>query len=1112
MRMKIFRLLLLFICLLSNVKLFAQQTITLSLKNAPLETVLAQIEKQTGITFFYNKDIISIAGKITVQAEKKDLQTVLNLCFKNTPVTYAVVNNIVVLVNKNAKKNADGTPELANDLFSQITVHGFVHNTQGVRLNGANVIIKRSHLGTTTSANGEFTLSGARTTDTLRISFIGYDPKNVPASDGEFSIQLKETKNDLDAVEVQAYSTTTKRLAIGEISQVNAKDIERQPVLNPMLALKGMVPGLLITPTSGYSNAPVRVEIRGRNSIDPTSLSDPLYIIDGVPLIQANIGLQSGGYQSGSTGLQQAGFTLSQGQSPFAMMNPNDIESITVLKDASATAMYGSRAGNGVIIITTKKGKAGKTQVEASAGQMVNRVIGQYTMLNTAQYLQMRREALRNDGLTPTLATAPDLVLWDTTRYTNWQKVLWKSTMNSVARATISGGDELSTFRISGSYLTGRDVSPLANENTNTSANISFNFNHHSLDQKLSVGFTATYGYNAVSQINVGGASTLAPDLPPIFDKNGNLNYTAWNAAGVGSSFPFAGLLTPSVSSSDLLNSSLNVGYQIITGLKVNVTMGYNLGLNNNSFTTTIASQDPIYNPTANAIFGNSRTGGWNITPQIDYARRIGKGKLTALIGANLNNTTATGISTFAYGITSDQLTKSVNNAPSVSTYQNYSQSKYVDFHGSINYNWEDKYIIEVSGNRDGSSNFGPGRQFGNFGVAGASWIASEEKWLKNAVPVWVSLVKLKVSYGTTGQYPNIAYQYLSQWASSTFSGGTPFYSYNGVVPQVPIHAVNEDYQWETDKQLNAALDLGFLGDRLTMHAAVYRKRSDNQLASLPTPLFTGFANVEGNSKADVQNSGVEVNLNARLVDAKDFSWSAALTFSHNENKLLAFPGIKYTPYYTTELIGKSLNTVYLLHYLGVDPQTGQRAYEDFDKNGTIFTGFNTAPGAVGDDRGVAIDLSPKFESSIVNNFVYKNFNLFFQFTYRKMMAVAPYTQTGGSFNNNMPLSVFNNSWQKPGDISVNPRFTTSQGESDSFFMNSDGAYTDGSYLRLQNVGISYALPEIMAKRVGMRGIRLMVSMENVFTVTKYPGIDPELPFGNQPQAKTFNGQVTLTF
>src|SRR6202000_917167 len=186
----------------------------------------------------------------------------------------------------------------------------------------------------------------------------------------------------------------------------------------------GLVPGLLITPTTGYSNSPVKVEIRGRNSIDPASTSDPLYIIDGVPLILSNIGLQQSSYQSGSTGLQQAGISISQGQSPFANMNPNDIESITVLKDAAATAMYGSRGGNGVIIITTKRGKPGETKVEASANESINRAIGHYDMLNTTQYLEMRREALRNDGLSPSVATAPDIALWDTTRNVDWQKEL----------------------------------------------------------------------------------------------------------------------------------------------------------------------------------------------------------------------------------------------------------------------------------------------------------------------------------------------------------------------------------------------------------------------------------------------------------------------------------------------------------------------------------------------------------------------------------------------------------------------------------------------------------------------------------------------------------------
>ncbi|MDR3694218.1 SusC/RagA family TonB-linked outer membrane protein [Mucilaginibacter sp.] len=1094
-----------------SVTLFAQQsqTITLSLKNVPLETVFSQIKKQTGITFVYNKDILKIAGKVSVQAEKADLQTVLKQLFHNTSINFTVYGNTVVL---STKKNADSNGNIIIDssFFSKGSVHGFVSNAGGEKLTGANVIIKRNHLGTTTNTNGEFTLGEVRTNDTLRVSFIGYDAQYVPvSSQTEFNVHLKETKNELDAVEVQAYGTTTKRLAIGEISQVSAKTIEEQPVSNPMLALKAEVPGLLITPTSGFGNAPVRVEIRGRNSIDPSSLSDPLYIIDGVPLIQSNIGLQQTGYTTGSPGLQQAGVSYSGGQSPFAMLNPNDIESITVLKDAGATAMYGSRAGNGVIIITTKRGKAGKTQVDASASQAINMVIGQYQMLNTAQYLQMRREALGNDGLSPSLATAPDMVAWDTTRYTNWQKVLYHTARNSAVRATISGGSELGTFRISGSYVAAQDVSPIATANTNKSSNINFNFNHLSSDRKFTLNLSAVYGYTSADQINIGGNFLLAPDAPSIFDSKGNLNFGAWNNANVGDSFPFGGLLQPSVSNSDFLNSSLKIGYQIIKDLNASVIVGYNLGLNSNTETYPIASQNPAWNPTGGVYLGNSRSDGWNVTPQLDYVRHIGKGKLVALIGANLNSSMATGITMVTLGYTSDEFLRSINNATYTHNYQNYSQSKYVDLHGSLNYIWEDKYIVEVSGNRDGSSNFGPGRQFGNFGVAGAGWIASEEKWLKKVLPAWVSLIKFKVSYGTTGSYPGIAYQYLSQWSNSA---STPLFSYNGVVPQVPIHAVNQDYHWETDKQLNTGLDVGLLNDRIVLHAAFYQKRSDDQLSSLPTPLFTGFSTVEGNSRADVQNSGVEISVNARLIQATDFSWSAAFNFSHNQNVLLAFPGIQYTPYYSTELIGKSLNTVYLLHYTGIDRQTGQRTYQDFNGNGVLDRNYNDPPGSAGDDRVIAMDMSPKFETSLSNRINYKSLALDFMFSYRKMMAQIPYNSAGGVFDANIPLSVFNNTWKKPGDLNPNPRFTTQPATSDQYFTQSDGDYTDGSYLRLQNVAISYALPEKMAEKIGMHGIRFMVSMENVFTITKYPGIDPELPFGTQPQAKTFNGQVTFTF
>jgi len=1112
--MKMLKFLLLICCLLINERLFSQQsqTITLSLKNAPLATVLSEIKKQTGISFFYKKELLAVAGKVSVEADKADLQTVMAKCLRNTPITYSfLADNLIVLTNKNEKKNAGGTSQTDNDLISGFTVRGTVFNTSGERLNGATVTIKRSQHGVIANSRGEFTIENVRMDDTLRVSFIGYTPQDVPVlSATQFNIVLKETQNALDEVMVRAYGTTTKRLAVGEITQVNAKDIERQPVTNPLLALEGQVPGVVISPTSGYTGAPVKVEIRGRNIIDPTVPSDPLYIIDNVPLIIPNIGYLTGqSYQNGSAGFIQAGQSASGGQSPLFSLNPKDIESITVLKDAAAMAMYGSRAGNGVIIITTKKGKPGETRVDANVNQSVTKAIGQWDMLNTEQYLQMRREAFRNAGITPTVANAPDMTLWDTTRYTNWQKELWHTGKTTEANLSLSGGNELTTFRIGANYNAIRDITTISSGSKTQKATSSLNLNHHSLNQKLSIGVSATYGYTNTHQVFGAGSPTLAPDLPPILDKNGNPNYADWNAAGIGGAYPFATLFQPNLTSAYFLSSSLNTGYKIIKGLNLSLNLGYNNAQASNSLTIPIAALNPLGNQTGTVVFGNNSNIGWNINPELNYENYIGKGKLQASIGGTLNSTTANGLTTIGFGYTDDGLLKSINSAPSTSLYQAYAQNKYIDLHGRLNYSWKDKYVLEITGNRDGSSSFGPGRQFGNFWSAGANWILSEEKWLRTALPSWFSLVKVSGTYGTTG-ISGGDYQYLSQWANS-LDGYSALHSYNGSPPLVPIHAVNQEYRWQTDRQSNISFDLGFMNDRFNLHTAIYKKNIDNQLTQLPTALFTGFTGVQGNSRAVMQNTGWEISLAARLYETKDFSWSANFNISGNQNKLVAFPDIEHSPYYTTYKIGQSVNTVYLLHYLGIDPQTGQRGYADYNHDGAINTSGYGAPGTGLSDAYVAINPTPKFTGGVSSNLRYRNFTISLLFNFENKISPIAYTSTAGGMIN-APVTVLDGRWQKPGDVAAYPRFTVAPANTDSFFGFSDGAYTDGSFLRLQNINVGYMMPDSFAKKIGAKGLTLSFSMQNVLTFSKYNGIDPEIPFGGQPQPKIFNGSIGFNF
>lgn len=1106
--MKVFTLLLIFICLLTSVQLYGQKppAITLSVKNVSLETVLAQIKKQTGITFVYNKEVLKIAGKLSIQVEKADLKTVLKMCFRNTSVNFSVYGNTVALSTKN---DEDGNMVTDSSFFSQGVVHGSVYDIHQKSLSGASVIIKRSQQGVNTDAKGEFVLENVRTNDTLRVSFMGYTQQEQPvAKQTQFQIYLKEAENDLDVVMIQAYGSTTKRLSVGEITQVTAAQIEKQPVTNVLLALQGLVPGMTVSPTSGFTGGPVKVEIRGRNTLADVP-SDPLYVIDGVPLIIPNLGMAfAGNYNQGSPGLIQSGLSASGGQSLLFNLNPNDIESISVLKDASATTLYGSRAGNGVILITTKKGRSGKTQFDINVNQVINKSIGYWDMLNTSQYLQMRREAFRNDGLIPGLRDAPDLTLWDTTRYVNWQKELWKTGKTTEVTSALSGGNQFLTFRLGSNYSAIQDISTLNNRNANQRAGVNLSLNFTSLNQKLNISFGAGYAYTKTDQVPSAGSATLAPNVPAIFDNSGNFNLDPWNETGLGNSFPFYSLRQSSIAKTLSLTSNLSIKYEIIKGLTISTDLGYQDSRAENKTFLPIASQNPLSSPLGSAYFGENDAIVLNINPNIRYSRYIGKGNLEVLTGATLGTSTGQGNTITGSGYTGDELLKSINNAPNKTITEGYAQNKTMELLASLKYTWENKYIVEFSGNRSGSSSFGPGRQFGNFGVAGAAWIASEEKWLAKTLPSWISLIKFTGNYGTSG-ISGGDYQYLSQWRGNIGSG--PLFKYNGSLPLVPLHAVNQDYRWQTNKKLNGALDLGFLNDRFRLRLALYQNRIVDQLTSLPTPIFTGFLTVQGNSKAKLQNAGKEISIYGTFVNTKNVSWSADFNISTNANKLLDFPGIEYTPYYRQYKIGEPINTLYLLHYLGIDPQTGEWAFEDYNRDGKLTSAANLAPGRGLDDRYITLNPDPKFFGGAGTNLRYRQLSFSLRISFEKRTVKKAYSGTPGSMGN-VPASALINHWQKPGDIALNPRLLTMAGVGGSSFNMSDGAYTDGSYIRLQNVNVNYHLPESWAKSIGTKSIGLTMSIQNVFTLTKYDGVDPQTQFGGTPQPKMFSGSIRFSF
>jgi TonB-linked SusC/RagA family outer membrane protein len=1079
------------------------QKVNIQQKDVTLTTIFSTIEKQTGYSFFWkNEDLTKI--KIDVKLENASLEDALQEVFKGLPLTYSILKKSIVVQAK-----APSFLEKVVAAFDGIDVKGAVLDREGRPLPGATVTIKGERRSTTTNVKGEFSLANVSKDAVLQISYMGYVTKDVAVSTNYVGVLLELSTSKLDEVQVMAYGTTNRRLATANIGTVTAKDIEKQPVMNPLLALSGRVAGVTVTPTSGYASGTIKVEIRGRNAIDSKFTSEPLYIIDGVPLTYLEIGGTSN-YEQGSSGIVQNGmYVPGGGQSPLFNISPADIESIDILKDGDATAIYGSRGANGVVLITTKKGKPGATTVTADISHGISKITRYWDMLNTEEYIKMRKQAFKNDGITPTVLNAPDLMVWDTTRYTNWQKVIWGNN-GSFDRVgtTISGGNDNTIFRISSNFT--RQTEIITASGANKVAGISFTLSNTSMDKKFRTNLSANYSYSDVNNVSLPSVERLAPNAPPMYNAAGELNFEEWNDAGIGWEYPFAQIKSVTRSQNKFFMGNLELSYQILKGLDASTTFGYNTSHNIADAFSPISAQNPVSNPTGLAIVGTNDNENWMIEPKLNYQTTISKGRFTALLGATLQSTGTDGQSILGTGFTDDNFLKSMQYAPVTKITVTNGRYKYAALSGRIGYSWDDKYIVNISGRRDGSSRFGKGKQYGNFGALAFAWIASQESWFKSVVPAAISFLKFRGSYAITGSDNIGDYQYLTEWANVSPNGGF-IPNYGGATPLASGHAVNPDYQWQVNKKLEVGMSISFLQDRFNLEANYYRNRCGNQLTKYPTPLFSGFNDVTGNWPASLQNSGWEVMTNARVMKTNNFNWSVNFNISGNSNILLAYPDIENSAYFTTYIVGKPLNVQYLLHFTGVDPLTGQYSFEDHNRNGAIHIFSSERPNTGNDDRYILLNLDPKFMAGFGTEFSYKNIQLSLFFQYKNQIGRDPsfLSEVPGS-RVNIPRSIYNKQWENPGQQADYARFTTRPLGSDAFINGSDMGFRDASYLRLNNVALSYTLPETILK--GKRKLNVFAQAQNLFVITKYNGIDPDSQsFGSMPPAKIITAGLSLT-
>ncbi len=974
--------------------------------------------------------------------------------------------------------------------IQQNEVYGTITDTSGMPIVGVHVFLQGTKHGVVSNIDGQFTIKASKG-DVLVFSALGFINQTITVNDTrEINIQLEEDVTQLDVVTLNAgYYRVKDKERTGSIAKIDAKAIEKQPVINPMAAMQGQMSGVNIVQNTGVPGGGYEIDIRGKNFIN--GVTNPLFIIDGVPFGSQSLGSVdvSGQINGGNI-------------SPLNAIDPASIESIEVLKDADATAIYGARAANGVVLITTKKGKIGETQFKVNLSSTLGEVSHFLDLMNTEQYLEVRREGVTNDGFGAFLDNPvfdfiwPDIKSWDNSRYTDWQKELIGGTAyRNNAQLSVSGGSAQTQFLISGTYQKETTVFP--GDANYKKASVHNSINHQSNDNRFKVNLSTIYTNekNLLPRSDFTNlAYTLEPNAPRIYDDEGNLNWedNTWNN-------PLASLEEIYQVKINTLITNAGVSYKVFPNLELKTNLGFNTYDLESYRTLPSVARNPSLGFTpqnySSITTNNSKRQSWIVEPQLNWNKQWDNAKLEILLGSTFQRENTQQFVQKGTGFPNNSLILNLSAAETLEVINDMdSEYSYQAFFGRVNLNWNDKYILNLTGRRDGSSRFGPGKKFGNFGAVGVAWLFSEENIFSDSSIL--SFGKLRGSFGTTGSDNIGDYKYLDTYNVTGFD-------YDGTTILEPTGIFNPLFGWEANKKLEAAIELGFFNDRLLLNTSWYQNRSSNQLIGIPLAATTGFPELTGNFDATVENTGFEVDLRTVNIKKKNFKWTTTFNITVPKNKLLKFDGLENSTFANRFVIGKPTTIVKLYNALGVNPDTGKYEFEDYNNDGSISSS---------DDRQWVEDLAPKFYGGLGNTLSYKNltFDFFFQFKKQKAFNELAFSATPG-FRGNAPLRLLDR-WQQSGDS--NPIQMATGGlsfgeDTDGLQRRSNAAVSDASFIRLRNVSLNYKVPTID------RGLDINVYLQgqNLLTFTKYTGPDPEQPSNTRlPQLRQISLGLQLGF
>jgi TonB-dependent starch-binding outer membrane protein SusC len=981
------------------------------------------------------------------------------------------------------------------------TVKGEIASETGDPLPGVNVLVKGTSKGSVTDADGQYALDNVTAADILVISFIGYNTEEIVVG-GRTTIDVMLTPDvkTLSEVVVVGYGTQRKIETTGAIASVKSEDIIQTPVTNVAQGLQARMAGVQITQNSSAPGGNISVRVRGTNSINGTS--EPLYIVDGIQI-------------SNSGGVNEV--------SPLSTINPSDIESVEVLKDASATAIYGSRGANGVVLITTKRGQSGATRVTYDGYYGVQEVTKTIDVLNAAEFAQLENEVYKSAIYADPAAEGQGV---------NYQDLIFRKAPIQNHQLSISGGNDKTQLALSGNYFNQDGV--IINSNFKRYS-LRLNLDHRISDRlKFGTSILGSYSINngittgstdidagAILNSIVGAAIGAPPTLQP-YRADGTIYPFGEQRDGryreVTNPLGLAEVLNRTAVKRTLVN--LYGEAKLLEGLTYRASFNVDLQSNLNDY------YSPLYIISKNDLNANSGTASKTNTNNtvllhesiLTYSKTFADQhslKFTGVFATqsnlyNMNRINANGFPNDATRNEALQLAanRTVNSSRSSERLDSYM--------GRVNYGFKDKYFVDFTARVDGSSKFGANHKYGFFPAVAAGWRIIEESFMQN-VGLFSDL-KLRGSYGLTGNSGALsAYQSLATVSSSGSDYQFDHVYTTGINPD---RIANPDLRWEKSTQLNIGLDISVLENRLNFTADVYKKNTKDLLYVKSLPLSSGYSSITGNY-AELENKGLELAVNARVLDAA-VQWNVSANATFNRNTVLDLDGgtttERFVTNYTILRVGSPLGLFKTYLYDGVyqtgevflpgsDGRTGGPKVKDFSGDGTI-----TAA-----DQVITGNPNPDFIFGFSSNLRYRNFDfsIFLSGSYGNDI----YNLSRYSFEN--PLGQRNllketaNHWTPD-----NPNNEYVGGYPGGRLPISDRFVEDGSYLRCKNISLGYTLPEIK----GINRARLYISANNLFTVTNYSGFDPEVnSFGGSntaigvdnlvyPAAKSFLGGVQITF